>query len=240
MAHGRGRHASELADALAGQGQRRRRARKPERQLPRAAGLQESRRPTMHCPPITSRTTARPASSGRCRSAAANTGAAISRRPWTCSSAAGRSPASTPFTPGEMVTLQLQRRRPPFQVSAITNDFSGGNNYRPNVTCDPYAPAGQQSITNWFNPACVALPTDPSQPFGNAAAQQCPRPEFLAGRSGGDQVGSARRPSEDAGADRNLQPVRPGELHLRPRATAAIRPSARSPRPTTRVRCSWG
>ena len=65
-----------------------------------------------------------------------------------------------------------------FQVSAITNDFSGANNYRPNITCDPYAPAGQQSITQWFNPACVALPTDPSQPFGNAPRNNVRGPNF--------------------------------------------------------------
>ena len=42
-------------------------------------------------------------------------------------------------TPGEMVTLTYSPAAA-FQVSAITNDFSGANNYRPNVTCDPYAP----------------------------------------------------------------------------------------------------
>ena len=35
----------------------------------------------------------------------------------------------------------------------ITNDFSGANNYRP-VSCDPYAPAGQQrSPTGSIPPA---------------------------------------------------------------------------------------
>jgi hypothetical protein len=71
------------------------------------------------------------------------------------------------IAPGEMVTLTYSPAAA-FQVSGITNDFSGANNYRPNITCDPYAPAGQQSINNWFNTACVAIPTDPSQPFGNA------------------------------------------------------------------------
>jgi hypothetical protein len=65
-----------------------------------------------------------------------------------------------------------------FQVSAITNDFSGANNYRPNITCDPYAPKGQQSITNWFNTACVGMPTDPSQPFGNAPRNNVRGPNF--------------------------------------------------------------
>src|SRR3954466_15806688 len=80
-------------------------------------------------------------------------------------------------TPGEMVTLQYSPAAA-FQVSGITNDFSGANNYRPNVTCDQYAPAGQQSITNWFNTACVSIPTDPSQPFGNAARNTVRGPNF--------------------------------------------------------------
>ena len=53
-------------------------------------------------------------------------------------------------------------------VSGISADFRGANNYRPNVVCDPYPSASEQSITNWFNKACVVAPTDPSQPFGNA------------------------------------------------------------------------
>ena len=58
----------------------------------------------------------------------------------------------------------------------ITNDFSGANNYRPNVTCDPYA--ADPSITAWFNPSCVSLPTDPSQPFGNATRNSVRGPNF--------------------------------------------------------------
>ena len=56
-------------------------------------------------------------------------------------------------------------------------DFRGANNYRPNVTCDPYAPAGQQAITNWFNRA-ASVPTDPSQPFGNAPRNNVRGPNF--------------------------------------------------------------
>ena len=81
-------------------------------------------------------------------------------------------------TPGDMVTL-IYGPVPAqaFQVSGITNDFSGGNNYRPNVTCDPYA--ASPSITAWFNPSCVSLPTDPSQPFGNATRNSVRGPNFL-------------------------------------------------------------
>jgi hypothetical protein len=81
------------------------------------------------------------------------------------------------ITPGEMVTLTYSPG-PAFQVSGITNDFSGANNYRPNITCDPYAAAGTQSVTNWFNTACVSLPTDPSQPFGNAPRNNVRGPGF--------------------------------------------------------------
>lgn len=80
------------------------------------------------------------------------------------------------ITPGEMVTFTYTPAAT-FQVSAITNDFSGANNYRPNMTCDPY-PSSGQSITNWFNASCVTLPTDPSQPFGNAPRNNVRGPNF--------------------------------------------------------------
>jgi hypothetical protein len=81
------------------------------------------------------------------------------------------------ITPGEMVTFTYTPAAA-FQVSAITNDFSGANNYRPNIVCDPYAPSGQQGTTQWFNPACVVLPTDQSQPFGNAPRNDVRGPGF--------------------------------------------------------------
>jgi hypothetical protein len=79
-------------------------------------------------------------------------------------------------TPGEMVTFTYTPVAA-FIVSAITNDFSGANNYRPNITCDPYAASGQ-SITQWFNPSCVVIPTDQSQPFGNAPRNNVRGPNF--------------------------------------------------------------
>ncbi len=81
------------------------------------------------------------------------------------------------ITPGEMVTL-VYSPAAAAQVSGITNDFWGANNYRPNLLCDPYAPSGQQSITNWFNKACVVAPGDPSQPFGNAPRNNVRGPNF--------------------------------------------------------------
>jgi hypothetical protein len=53
-------------------------------------------------------------------------------------------------------------------VSNIQQDFRGANNYRPNVVGDPMAPEDQRTVTNYFNRDAVVIPTDPSQPFGNA------------------------------------------------------------------------
>ncbi len=55
-----------------------------------------------------------------------------------------------------------------FQVSGIQQDFRGANNYRPNIIGEVEVPKDQRTVQNWFNPAAVAVPTDPSQPFGNA------------------------------------------------------------------------
>jgi hypothetical protein len=65
-----------------------------------------------------------------------------------------------------------------FVVSGIAQDFRGANNYRPNVTCDPMAADADRTVTNWFNRACVAVPTDPSQPFGNAPRNSVRGPNF--------------------------------------------------------------
>jgi hypothetical protein len=81
------------------------------------------------------------------------------------------------IVPGETITFTYAPATA-FQVSGIAQDFRGANNYRPNVTCDPYAPKGEQSITNWFNKNCVTIPTDPSQPFGNAGRNTVRGPNF--------------------------------------------------------------
>ncbi len=68
---------------------------------------------------------------------------------------------------GENITIVYA---PPaaFQVSGIQQDFRGANNYRPNLVGELIAPKDQRTVQNWFNRAAVVLPTDPSQPFGNA------------------------------------------------------------------------
>jgi hypothetical protein len=63
-----------------------------------------------------------------------------------------------------------------FIVSGIAQDFRGANNYRPNVTCDPTS--SSPTISAWFNKDCVAIPTDPSQPFGNASRNSVRGPMF--------------------------------------------------------------
>jgi hypothetical protein len=78
---------------------------------------------------------------------------------------------------GEPITFQYNAG-PTFVVSGIAQDFRGANNYRPNVTCDPMAPEAERTIANWFNRACVSVPTDPSQPFGNAARNSVRGPKL--------------------------------------------------------------
>ena len=48
-----------------------------------------------------------------------------------------------------------------FQVSGLPT-------YRPNLTGDPLTPGDQRTVSNYLNPATVEIPTDRSQPFGNA------------------------------------------------------------------------
>ena len=83
---------------------------------------------------------------------------------------------SNVMTAGDTVTFTYSPAAA-FQVSGIQQDFRGANNYRPNVTCDPI-PSSGQSITNWFNRDCVVIPTDPSQPFGNAPRNSVRGPSF--------------------------------------------------------------
>jgi hypothetical protein len=68
---------------------------------------------------------------------------------------------------GERVTLTYTPAAA-FQVSGIQQDFRGANNYRPNVVGDPFVPKDQRTVQNWLSRDAVVIPTDPSQPFGNA------------------------------------------------------------------------
>jgi outer membrane receptor protein involved in Fe transport len=76
---------------------------------------------------------------------------------------------------GEPVTF-IYTAGTAFQVSGIAQDFRGANNYRPNVIGDPYG--DKSAIVGYFNPANVVIPTDPSQPFGNAERNSVRGPLF--------------------------------------------------------------
>jgi hypothetical protein len=78
---------------------------------------------------------------------------------------------------GEPVTLRYNPAAA-FQVSGITQDFRGANNYRPNVTGDPTIPAGERTAQAWLDRNAVTVPTDPSQPFGNAPRNSVRGPAF--------------------------------------------------------------
>ncbi len=52
------------------------------------------------------------------------------------------------------------------QVSVSLNDFRGGISYRPNLIGPALTPNG--NIDNYINPLTVVVPTDQTQPFGNA------------------------------------------------------------------------
>ena len=64
--------------------------------------------------------------------------------------------------------------------SPATNfSVSGSPTYRPNLTGDPVTPEGQRTISNYLNPDTVAIPTDRSQPFGNAPRNAARSPAFF-------------------------------------------------------------
>lgn len=79
------------------------------------------------------------------------------------------------MTSGAPVTLTYTPAAS-YQVSGIQQDFRGSNNYRPNVTGDPYG--DRNGTTGYFNPANVVIPADPSQVFGNAPRNSVSGPWF--------------------------------------------------------------
>ena len=78
---------------------------------------------------------------------------------------------------GERATLTYTAG-PAFQVSGIQQDFRGANNYRPNVTGEVLAPEDSRTPQNYLNRDAVVLPTDPSQPFGNAERNSVSAPLY--------------------------------------------------------------
>jgi hypothetical protein len=63
-----------------------------------------------------------------------------------------------------------------FQVSQTLPDWRGGISYRPNLIGPALTPEGRRTIDNYLNPATVVVPTDASQPFGNAGRNVARRP----------------------------------------------------------------
>jgi hypothetical protein len=78
---------------------------------------------------------------------------------------------------GEAATLTYTGVGTNFAVSGIDQDFRGANNYRPNVVGDPYG--DKNSVTAYLNKNNVVLPTDYSQPFGNASRNSIRAPFYV-------------------------------------------------------------
>jgi hypothetical protein len=61
---------------------------------------------------------------------------------------------------------------------AAAFSVSGSPTYRPNLLGDPLTPSDQRTILNYLNPATVEIPTDRTQPFGNAPRNAARAPAF--------------------------------------------------------------
>jgi len=61
---------------------------------------------------------------------------------------------------------------------AAAFQVSGAPTYRPNISGDPVLPEGQRTAALWLNPATVSIPTDVTQPFGNAGRNIVRGPSF--------------------------------------------------------------
>jgi len=61
---------------------------------------------------------------------------------------------------------------------AAAFSVSGSPTYRPNLLGDPLTPKGERSVTNYLNAAMVEIPTDRTQPFGNAPRNAARAPTF--------------------------------------------------------------
>jgi hypothetical protein len=81
------------------------------------------------------------------------------------------------FTAGESLTLRYNPLAS-FQVSGIQQDFRGANNYRPNVIGEVLVDEASRTPQNYLSRDNVVIPTDPSQPFGNAGRNTVRGPRF--------------------------------------------------------------
>jgi hypothetical protein len=62
---------------------------------------------------------------------------------------------------------------------SATFSVSGSPTYRPNLTGDPLTPEDQRTINNYLNAATVEIPTDRTQPFGNASRNVARGPSYF-------------------------------------------------------------
>jgi len=92
-----------------------------------------------------------------------------------------------------------------FQVSQTLPDWRGAISYRPNLVGPVLTPSGSRSIDNYLNRDTVMLPTDPTQPFGNAGRN-------IARSLGFQQL--------DIGASKSIPIARDGGVNLQFRAEA--------------------
>ena len=60
-----------------------------------------------------------------------------------------------------------------------TFSVSGSPTYRPNLLGDPLTASGQRTFNNYLNAANVEIPTDRTQPFGNAPRNVARGPAYF-------------------------------------------------------------
>ena len=169
--------APQRADALEGEGQRSQSLENPNGNFPVAAGLPEPRRGLRRCRPTTSRTTARRASCGRCPSATAGAGAASVAGRSTRWSAAGSSRASTRCTPASRSRSSTRPARRSSCRASRRTSAAPTTTGRTSPATRWHAVPTARSTTGSIK-ACVVVPTDPSQPFGNASRNSVRGPLF--------------------------------------------------------------
>ena len=68
------------------------------------------------------------------------------------------------MTSGQPINLTYD----PSAAFIATDGSKNSAVYRPNITGDPMMPAGQRTIYQYFDPNTVQVPTDVTQPYGNA------------------------------------------------------------------------
>ena len=117
-----------------------------------------------------------------------------------------------------------------FQVSTVVT-------HRPNITGEIYA--DDPTAPQWFNPANIVVPTDSSQPFGNAPRNAARGPALYSMDLGLHKDLRDRRQPAAAVPAGSVQRPQPRRISARRTAIAPTRTSDRSRRwRFSRGRCS--